>query len=115
MRTWLGFAYVAFIDDAVLWSPITDSARSLSSPARCSRYIVGWHASRSLRTDLALHALEQALRRPRMTPAIPSSRTAPPFLWLHACRRIEALSLFGGKVPDGWKFQLGALAISELR
>jgi len=27
----------------------------------CSRYIVGWHASRSLRTDLALHALEQAL------------------------------------------------------
>ena len=43
VRTWSGFAYVAFIIDA------------------CSRYIVGWHASRSLRTDLALHALEQAL------------------------------------------------------
>ncbi len=43
LRTWSGFAYVAFIIDA------------------CSRYIVGWHASRSLRTDLALHALEQAL------------------------------------------------------
>ena len=43
VRTWSGFAYVAFIIDA------------------CSRYIVGWHASRSLRTDLALYALEQAL------------------------------------------------------
>jgi putative transposase len=43
VRTWSGFAYVAFIIDA------------------CSRYIVGWHASRSLRTDLALYALEHAL------------------------------------------------------
>jgi len=43
VRTWSGFAYVAFIIDA------------------CSRYIVGWQASRSLRTDLALDALEQAL------------------------------------------------------
>ena len=38
VRTWSGFAYVAFIIDA------------------CSRYIVGWQASRSLRTDLALDA-----------------------------------------------------------
>jgi putative transposase len=43
VRTWSGFAYVAFIIDA------------------CSRYIVGWQASRSLRTDLVLDALEQAL------------------------------------------------------
>jgi putative transposase len=43
VRTWSGFPYVAFIIDVF------------------SRYIVGWHASRSLRTDLALHALEQAL------------------------------------------------------
>ena len=43
VRTWSGLAYVAFIIDA------------------CSRYIVGWQASRSLRTDLALDALEQAL------------------------------------------------------
>ena len=43
VRTWSGFGYVAFIIDA------------------CSRYIVGWQASRSLRTDLALDALEQAL------------------------------------------------------
>jgi putative transposase len=43
VRTWSGFAYVAFIMDAF------------------SRYIVGWHVSRSLHTDLVLTALEQAL------------------------------------------------------
>ena len=43
VRTWSGFAYVAFIIDVY------------------SRYIVGWQASRSLHTDLALGALEQAL------------------------------------------------------
>jgi transposase InsO family protein len=43
VRTWSGFAYVAFIIDAF------------------SRYIVGWHASRSLHADLVLAALEQAL------------------------------------------------------
>jgi putative transposase len=43
VRTWSGFAYVAFIIDAF------------------SRSIVGWHVSRSLRTDLVLTALEQAL------------------------------------------------------
>jgi putative transposase len=43
VRTWSGFAYVAFIIDAF------------------SRYIVGWMVSRSLHTDLVLSALEQAL------------------------------------------------------
>ena len=43
VRTFSGFAYVAFVTDAF------------------SRRIVGWSASRSLRTDLALTALEQAL------------------------------------------------------
>jgi transposase InsO family protein len=41
--TWRGFVYVAFVIDAF---------------ARC---IVGWRASSSLRSDLALDALEQAL------------------------------------------------------
>ena len=41
--TWSGFVYAAFVTDAY------------------SRRIVGWQASRSLRSDLALHALEQAL------------------------------------------------------
>ena len=43
VRTFSGFAYVAFVTDAF------------------SRRIVGWSASRSLRADLALTALEQAL------------------------------------------------------
>jgi putative transposase len=43
VRTWSGFVYVSFVIDAY------------------ARRIVGWHVSRSLRTDLALHALEQAI------------------------------------------------------
>jgi putative transposase len=43
VATWSGFVYVAFIIDAF------------------SRFIVGWQASRSLRTDLALDALEMAI------------------------------------------------------
>ena len=43
VRTWTGFTYVAFVTDVF------------------SRRIVGWQASRSLKTDLALNALEQAL------------------------------------------------------
>jgi putative transposase len=43
VRTWSGFVYVAFVIDAF------------------SRFIVGWQASRSLRTDLALDALEMAI------------------------------------------------------
>ena len=43
VATWRGFVYVAFVIDAF------------------SRRIVGWRVSRSLRSDLALDALEQAL------------------------------------------------------
>jgi len=43
VATWLGFVYVAFVIDVF------------------SRKIVGWRVSRSLRSDLALDALEQAL------------------------------------------------------
>jgi len=43
VATWRGFVYVAFVIDTF------------------ARRIVGWRASRSLRTDLALDALEQAL------------------------------------------------------
>jgi transposase InsO family protein len=43
VATWRGFVYVAFVIDAY------------------SRRIVGWRASSSLRSDLALDALEQAL------------------------------------------------------
>lgn len=43
VATWSGFVYVSFVIDAY------------------ARRIVGWRASRSLRTDLALDALEQAI------------------------------------------------------
>ena len=43
VSTWAGFVYVAFVIDVF------------------SRVIVGWRVSRSLRSDLALDALEQAL------------------------------------------------------
>jgi transposase InsO family protein len=43
VATWRGFAYVAFVIDAY------------------ARRIVGWRVSSSLRTDLALDALEQAI------------------------------------------------------
>jgi len=43
VATWSGFVYVAFVIDAF------------------SRFIVGWQISRSLRTDLALDALEMAI------------------------------------------------------
>jgi len=43
VATWHGFVYVAFVIDVF------------------ARTIVGWRASSSLRTDLALDALEQAL------------------------------------------------------
>ena len=43
VATWAGMVYVAFVLDA------------------CSRHIVGWRVSQSMRTDLVLDALEQAL------------------------------------------------------
>lgn len=43
VRTWSGFVYVSFITDVF------------------SRRVVGWQASRSLKTELALNALEQAI------------------------------------------------------
>jgi putative transposase len=45
VATWVGFAYVAFVIDVF------------------SRAIVGWRVSHSLRSDLALDALEQALHQ----------------------------------------------------
>ncbi len=43
VATWRGFVYVAFVIDVF------------------ARYIVGWRVASTLRTDLALDALEQAL------------------------------------------------------
>ena len=54
--TWSGFAYAALVIDAY------------------SRFIVGWRVSNSLRTDLALDALEQAIWARRPDAADPSQR-----------------------------------------
>ena len=54
--TWSGFAYAALVIDAY------------------SRFIVGWRVSNSLRTDLALDALEQALWARRPDTADPDQR-----------------------------------------
>lgn len=43
VSTWQGFVYVTFVIDAF------------------ARPIIGWRASRKLRTDMGLYALEQAL------------------------------------------------------
>jgi len=50
VKTHSGWVYVAFVVDV------------------CSRFVVGWQASRSLRTDLALDALEMALWGRRAVP-----------------------------------------------
>jgi putative transposase len=50
VKTHSGWVYVAFVVDV------------------CSRFVVGWQASRSLRTDLALDALEMALWARRAAP-----------------------------------------------
>ena len=54
--TWSGFAYAALVIDAY------------------SRFIVGWRVSASLRTDLALDALEQAIWARRPDTADPDRR-----------------------------------------
>ena len=58
VATWAGLVYVAFVIDAY------------------ARRIVGWRVSNSLRTDLALDALEQALYARVVTPA---RRPHPPW------------------------------------
>lgn len=76
VATWLGFVYVAFIIDVF------------------SRAIVGWRASKSMRTDLVLDVLEQALQR----------RSGPPQRpWLAV--RVDSLH----RAPrGGWHRAIGA-------
>jgi transposase InsO family protein len=52
VATWAGFVYVAFVIDVF------------------ARRVVGWRVSRSLRTDLALDALEQAIHSRRELEAL---------------------------------------------
>ena len=72
-----GFVYVAFVTDAY------------------SRRIMGWQASRSLRSDLALHALEQAIwernRGPTLSEVAARCRASTP-AWCARCGGSESRS-----------------------
>jgi len=74
VATWAGFAYVAFVIDVF------------------SRYIVGWRVSTSLRTGLALDALEQALH----------AREVPEGLVHHSDRGVQP-STCPSATRRGWR------------
>jgi transposase InsO family protein len=72
VATWAGFVYVAFVIDVF------------------SRYIVGWRVSSSLRSDLALDALEQALHaRDFEGPLIHHSDRGVQYLSIRYTERLE--------------------------
>jgi transposase InsO family protein len=71
VATWVGFVYVAFITDVF------------------SRKIVGWRVSNSLRSDLALDALEQALHaRPDIDHLVHHSDRGVQYLSLRYTERL---------------------------
>jgi transposase InsO family protein len=73
VATWAGFVYVAFVIDVF------------------SRAIVGWRVSRSMRTDLALDALEQALHvRPHSEGLIHHSDRGSQYLAIRYTERLAA-------------------------
>ena len=82
VRTWSGFVFTAFITDVF------------------SRSIVGWQASRSLRTDLALDALEMAIwaRRGDLQGLVHHSDRGSQYL---AIRYTERLAEAGGVTSVG--------------
>jgi transposase InsO family protein len=71
VATWVGFVYVAFITDVF------------------SRKIVGWRVSSSLRSDLALDALEQALHaRPDISQLVHHSDRGAQYLSIRYTERL---------------------------
>ncbi|HLL22855.1 MAG TPA: IS3 family transposase, partial [Kofleriaceae bacterium] len=76
VATWAGFVYVAFVVDVF------------------SRRIVGWRVSRSLRSDLALDALEQALHaRPDAVGGIVHSDRGTQYTSIRYTERLAAAGL----------------------
>jgi transposase InsO family protein len=74
--TWVGFVYVAFVVDVF------------------SRCIVGWRVSKSLRSDLALDALEQALHaRPRSDRLVHHSDRGTQYTSIRYTERLAAAGL----------------------
>ncbi len=76
VATWTGFVYVAFITDVF------------------SRKIVGWRVSNSLRSDLALDALEQALHaRPNLSQLVHHSDRGVQYLSIRYTERLAEAGL----------------------
>jgi putative transposase len=76
VSTWNGFGYVAFVIDVF------------------SRFIVGWRVSNSLRTDLALDALEMAIwrrRRTDLTGLVHHSDRGSQYLAIRYTDRLDAI------------------------
>jgi len=87
VATWAGFVYVAFVIDVF------------------SRCIVGWRVSRSLRSDLALDALEQALHaRPQRGELIHHSDRGVQYLSIRYSERLAEAGLVAsvGSVGDSY-------------
>jgi putative transposase len=87
VATWHGFAYVAFVIDAF------------------ARRIVGWRVATSLRTDLALDALEQALyARPTMGPLVHHSDRGVQYLAIRYTERLADAGIESsvGSVGDSY-------------
>ena len=76
VATWAGFVYVAFVTDVF------------------SRKIVGWRVSKSLRSDLALDALEQALHaRPTIGDLIHHSDRGGQYVSIRYTERLAAAGI----------------------
>jgi transposase InsO family protein len=76
VATWAGFVYVAFVTDVF------------------SRKIVGWRVSKSLRSDLALDALEQALHaRPKLGDLIHHSDRGVQYISIRYTERLGAAGI----------------------
>jgi putative transposase len=87
VATWSGFVYVAFVIDIF------------------SRAIVGWRVSRSLKTDIALDALEQALHaRPLSDSLVHHSDRGVQYLSIRYTERLAEAGISGsvGSVGDSY-------------
>ncbi len=87
VATWVGFVYVAFISDVF------------------SRKIVGWRVSNSLRSDLALDALEQALHaRPGLDELVHHSDRGVQYLSIRYTERLAEAGVAAsvGSVGDSY-------------
>ena len=96
VATWAGFVYVAFVIDVF------------------SRAIVGWRVSSSLRSDLALDALEQALHaRPRSDELVHHSDRGSQYLSIRYTERLATAGIERsvGSVGDSYDNALAETVI----